>query len=307
MAKYGIPYMGSKGKIADWLTQQFPPTENFYDIFGGGFSITHAMLVRRKNDFKQFHFNETRPGVCDLIKMAIQGEYSYHKFLPSFVSREEFYEKKDMNPYIKICWSFGNNGKGYLFSKEIEPYKKSMHNAIVFNQFDALARKTFGCNQFADGYDVQSRRWFLRQKIEYYRIHGIPDFLLPFIDESKREAEHQRQLERLQQLQQVSFTSLSYEKIKILPNSVVYCDPPYAGTAEYDQEFDTKAFLDWADSQTSPVYISEYNISDPRFRLMASKNKRSLLISAGKLKSERVYGNMAAQKAVKLESPGIRL
>lgn len=43
-ALYGIPYMGSKKKIMETLQRYFPPADNFYDLFGGGFSVTHFML-----------------------------------------------------------------------------------------------------------------------------------------------------------------------------------------------------------------------------------------------------------------------
>ena len=61
--------------------------------------------------------------------------------------------------------------------------------------------------------------------------------------------------------------------------------------------FDTKRFLDWADAQTEPVFISEYNISDSRFKIVASLTKRSM-ISTNKDKCidkiEKLYCNRVA-------------
>ena len=37
---YGIPYMGSKSTVAASIALNFPEAENFYDPFGGGFSMT---------------------------------------------------------------------------------------------------------------------------------------------------------------------------------------------------------------------------------------------------------------------------
>lgn len=107
--------------------------------------------------------------------------------------------------------------------------------------------------------------------------------------------EHLRQLEQLQGLE---FYNLSYEQIPIKENSIIYCDPPYAGTAKYDKTFDHKSFFDWADSQSSPVFISEYNISDKRFKEVWSIKKRSLLSSNKELKNkiEKVYENKAGLK-----------
>ena len=90
MAKYGLPYMGSKSKICDDIICLFPRADNFYDIFGGGFSITQAMLERRSSHYKKFYFNEIRPGICDLIKDAIAGKYNYDVFSPDWISKDKF-------------------------------------------------------------------------------------------------------------------------------------------------------------------------------------------------------------------------
>ena len=309
MAEYGIPYMGSKSKICNELIKVFPKAENFYDLFGGGFSVTHAMLVRRKNDYAQFHFNELRPGVCELIKKAINGEFNYEVFKPPFISREEFFSNVEKDAYIKCLWSFGNNGRDYLFSKEIEPYKRSIHNAIIFNEFDDLAEKTLGMRKFKEGFSVKDRRLFVRNRIERFRVTKIPMFLYPYLNEKQaaqlEETDNLRQLqqlERLQQLQQLErlqFYNTTYDKVPIKSNSVIYCDPPYAGTADYQSQFNTAKFLDWAHSQPQPVFISEYNIPDKRFHPVFKIGKRSLL-SANKemnMKEERVYANEAGKKA----------
>jgi site-specific DNA-adenine methylase len=322
MAEYGIPYMGSKDKICEEIIRIFPKADNFYDLFGGGFSVTHAMLLRRRNHFKYFHFNEISPGICDLIKNAIAGKYNYDVFKPPFVSRNEFFANLDTDPMIKIIWSFGNNGRGYIFSKEIEPYKRSMHNSIVFNDFDELAEKTLGLKKFNDGYTIFQKRLFLRHKIEFYRKTKVPEFLWPFLNESdlkivkaNKTADNFKclqQLQRLQQLEQlerlellerlerINFYTASYENVPIKENSVIYCDIPYKGTADYDGEFNHKAFFDWADAQKNPVFISEYNIDDERFKLVFKTQKRSLFSSKNKylVKTEKVYGNKAAVNAL---------
>lgn len=308
MAEYGLPYMGSKGSICNELIRIFPKAENFYDLFGGGFSVTHAMLERRSRDYKHFHFNEIRPGICDLVRDAIAGKYSYENFKPPFVSREEFFDQIDKDPMIKMLWSFGNNGRNYLFSKEIEPYKRSMHNAIVFNEFDDLAKKTLGMERFKDDYTVKEKRFFLRNRVEFFRKTKVPEFLWPYLNEDDLkivkqqekpdELERLQRLQKLQKLEQISFYSTSYDKVPIEENSIIYCDPPYQGTAEYDSEFDHKKFFDWCDAQENPVFVSEYNIQDKRFSLVFKINKRSMLspTSAREDKLEKVYANRAGIK-----------
>ena len=52
-----------------------------------------------------------------------------------------------------------------------------------------------------------------------------------------------------------------YREVEILPDSVIYCDPPYRATREYmhnKEAFDHQSFYDWCEKQTALVLISEY-------------------------------------------------
>lgn len=42
MAKYGMPYQGSKSRIAEEIIGMLPAGGVFYDLFAGGCAITHA-------------------------------------------------------------------------------------------------------------------------------------------------------------------------------------------------------------------------------------------------------------------------
>jgi len=63
----------------------------------------------------------------------------------------------------------------------------------------------------------------------------------------------------------VVFTCVDYRKMYVPENSVVYCDPPYKGTAGYQSSFDTDSFWDWcratSDSGHS-VFVSEIDAPD---------------------------------------------
>jgi len=57
-----------------------------------------------------------------------------------------------------------------------------------------------------------------------------------------------------------------------------------------------RKFLEWANDQKEPVFISEYLVNDSRFKCIANFKKRSLLSSNkdNKLvKTEKVYANRA--------------
>jgi site-specific DNA-adenine methylase len=289
---YGIPYMGSKSKICDNVCALFPRADNFYDLFGGGFSISHFMIKHRSNHYKEFHFNELRSGICEMVKDAINGKYNYNVFKPEWISRERFFAEKESNPYIKIIWSFGNEGGSYLFGKEIEQDKKSMHMAVVFNEFDDYAVKIFGTDKFKDGFGINEKRLYLKNRLRLLKEKRLD------LQQLER-LEQLQQLERLQQLEQlerIKFYNNSYEKIPIKQNSIIYCDPPYKGTADYESNFNTEKFLNWAHEQSEPVFISEYQIDDNRFKCIANFEKRSLLSSSKEktlIKTERVYVNKA--------------
>ena len=48
----------------------------------------------------------------------------------------------DSDPYIKLCWSFGINGKGYIFGGDIKPYKK-MHITQLYSMSLIIWLKKF--------------------------------------------------------------------------------------------------------------------------------------------------------------------
>lgn len=72
---------------------------------------------------------------------------------------------------------------------------------------------------------------------------------------------------------------LSYEQVVIPPDSVIYCDIPYKGTNIYNgvEDFDYERFYTWAESQTSPVFISSYQMPTDRFDCIAEWSHRSTL------------------------------
>lgn len=119
---FGVPYMGSKTKMALDILKQLPKGKRFVDLFGGGFAMSHSALLT--NRYEQVLYNDINPLITDLVKRSLNGEFNYKIFKPKWISREEFKEKKDIDGYIKYIWSFGNNGQDYLFSEQIENIKK---------------------------------------------------------------------------------------------------------------------------------------------------------------------------------------
>lgn len=126
--------MGSKNKIAKDIINFLPRGKRLVDLFGGGFAISHCALLSDK--WESVYYNDINPLLVPLLQDAIKGKYSYDNFKPEFISRERFFDEKEKDGYIKWIWSFGNNGRSYLFGKQIGDIKRLAHNWVVFNEYD---------------------------------------------------------------------------------------------------------------------------------------------------------------------------
>ncbi len=83
-----------------------------------------------------------------------------------------------------------------------------------------------------------------------------------------------------------------YRDIEILPASVIYCDIPYFNTREYKRDtFDHKAFYEWCEKQTQPLFISEYWMPEDRFECVAEFKRTSTFSATNNSlkKIERIY------------------
>lgn len=65
----------------------------------------------------------------------------------------------------------------------------------------------------------------------------------------------------------VSFLCCSYDEIEIPKGSIIYCDPPYTGTAKYKavDDFNHAEFWQWCREKCAEghqVFVSEYNAPD---------------------------------------------
>ena len=287
MAKYGIPYQGSKSSIADSIISFLPKGKRFVDLFGGGFAMSECAM--RSGKYKSFLYNELNPLLPELIKKAINGDFNYDKFKPEFVSREEFNEKKDKDGYIKYIWSFSDGGKNYLFSKELEPQKKSLHNFVVFGIKDDFIKTHFDdIDKYVKGDDIYKRRILLGRYMKMKQAKR------PFRElQQLEQLERLQQLEQLERLQQLEINCGSYLDYKYQEGDIVYCDPPYEGTAEYAGGFDSKQFYDWVMTQPYQVWFSSYQISDKRPRMVWAKGKTNLMAgsSGQKQNYECIYTN----------------
>ncbi len=80
------------------------------------------------------------------------------------------------------------------------------------------------------------------------------------------QAEAHANLEKqIQNLYGVEFVHSSYDELNIPKQSIIYCDPPYANTTKYKDDFDHDQFWQWCRDKAkdgSQVFVSEYNAPD---------------------------------------------
>lgn len=150
--KYGLPYKGSKNKLAERIVRLLPKRIHLVDLFCGGCAVSHAAMVMGK--YKHIHINDINWMCPTLFIDAINGKYNNES---RWISREEFFRLKDTDPYVAVVWSFGNNMRDYLYSREIEPLKKAIHYALFFSDY-SLAKELGHDLSFIDPIkDLQKR------------------------------------------------------------------------------------------------------------------------------------------------------
>lgn len=245
--------MGSKNLIAERLVSQFPRAEYFVDLFAGGCAMTHAAFLSGK--FKKFICNDLDFRGVELFKQAVSGKFKNEN---RWISRDDFYKLKDSDLYVRFCWSFGNNQKDYLYSKQRERQKRALHYAILFDDwvefyelfpdiYNEVAKEILFVTDVKTRYSI-IRRCFASQKMQ--RLKRL---------ESLESLERLQSLERLESLQSIETIKMDYRKVVIPYDSVVYADPPYKGKKSYSVKFDSDLFFDWCRNQNFPIYISEYD------------------------------------------------
>ena len=136
----GLPYKGGKSKLAERIVSIFPHAEHLYDLFSGGCAIAHCALL--KNKFSHVHINDINPMMPQAFVKALQGGFDDED---RWISREDFFKLKDTDPYVAICFSFGNDLKTYCYGKDIEETKKALHYAIFFDSYE-LSDRLIGVN-----------------------------------------------------------------------------------------------------------------------------------------------------------------
>lgn len=257
--KYGLPYMGSKSRIAKDIVPLLPAGKRLVDLFGGGGAITHFAIVEYGMCWSRYLYNDVDPLIVDLWKRVVGGEFAIDTFVPVWISREEFHKLKHSDGYVKYLWSFGNNGKDYMYGKHIENTKRKIHHYIVYDEWDEELSQYIGENRVtAEGITNRLAQWrkYVEQRL---KEEGRPVAL----ERAKRvqDLTHFSKNERIERAGMLSnahmqISNISYEDYVYQNGDVVYCDIPYENTRGYSEKFNQGKFAEWATSRPYRVYIS---------------------------------------------------
>ena len=281
--KYGLPYKGSKNKLALRINQLLPKADHLIDLFCGGCAVTHAALMMDK--FQHIHINDVDWRPVQLFTDSLAGKYENEN---RRISREDFFRLKDVDPYVAIVWSFGNDMRTYMYGREIEEIKRSLHYAIYFA--DYAPAKALGYDlSFLDGIHGFYKRYIATKRfsqefhvncvdeIGYFTPHKIQEgSWSPSKERKDFELFRLENLEATRRLKKkrtdrLTYSILDYQAVPIPEGSVIYCDIPYKGTSEYNlkEKFDHERFYDWCAKQTQPVFISSYDMPEDKFTCIA--------------------------------------
>ena len=301
---YGLPYQGSKNRIAKRLVEALPAAPVLYDVFAGGCAITHAALLSGK--YSRVVANDINGMIPHAFESAITGGFRNED---RWISRGDFQKLYKTDPYVAICFSFGNNLHEYCYARELEPYKRALHYAIFWKDIAPWAEL---CPETADalGAAMQAEDNRHKRRIKAGRVivsalkQGLSDGTIsaavldkPIYRKIRKEktpglgiqpaesVERLKNLEtlqtdeslcRLQSLERITdvdvppvltVTTEDYKALAFEQGGIIYCDPPYKNTRQYHTvgTFDFEAFYSWCEHQANPVFISEYTMPEDRF------------------------------------------
>jgi site-specific DNA-adenine methylase len=283
--RYGIVYMGSKEKILNlisYINSRHYDAKYFIDLFTGGLTVSSYIL---KNTKKQVIANDLNHYVIALYKEVLSGSKNLDNIKFNFVDRETFeYVKNnpDMYPewyvgFVLNMWSFGCNQKDYLYAKDLEYAKKAIHQAIVFDDFEEF-EKLFP--NILIPVNIREIDYKKHKKKRTHFMKYLKDYMRDNPNELYARLEHSEQLAQVEHLtelksliphkERLSLSSVdwkfAYDFINksVLENSIIYCDPPYQDTKQYQfgNGFDYDEFWNWFRECPYPVYVSSYKAPD---------------------------------------------
>ena len=272
----GLPYKGSKNTIAVDLVKCMPRGKKLLDACCGGGAVLMAAAMSGR--WEKVVGNDLNPATIALLDAVLihKGQIEYEH--PPVCTRDDFanslqrIENGDFSIQDcvnKYCASFGNDGKTYLYGKQIEEYKLAAEQMLTADTLD-------------------QRRKFYRK---FHALINTDDSEDKERLQSLERLQRLQSLERLERLERLDIFDIDYKEF-----DVVYFDIPYKGTNKYDFEFHYDRFYDLFKSLKTDLkinaFLSEY---DAPFTCVAEFEKTQLMAASvgatKKTSKERLFYN----------------
>ena len=155
---YGLPYKGSKSAIAKDIVTILPGGIRLVDLFCGGCSVTDYAM-KKTDKFNRFLINDIEERNPKTYIKALNGWFRNED---RWISRQDFFKLKETDDYVRLCFSFGNNCRTYMYGPQLEPYKEAIHSIVFwedYSKMEALCPAVVGiAHEYCDGKDRKGRR-----------------------------------------------------------------------------------------------------------------------------------------------------
>ena len=155
---FGIPYKGSKSAIAKDIIAALPEGNRLVDLFCGGCAITDFAL-KNTDKFNKFLINDIDERNPKTYMKALNGGFRNED---RWISRQDFFKLKETDDYVRLCFSFGNSGKTYMYGQQIEPYKRAIHHIVFWEDYAPMEELCPAVvkiiHDYCDGKDQKGRR-----------------------------------------------------------------------------------------------------------------------------------------------------
>jgi len=172
-----------------------------------------------------------------------------------------------IEPFIGAGWTMihmDGKRKGFDIHPELISLWKALQNGWIppneISEIEYKNAKNGECKSYLKGFIgfgcSFSGKWFggmARSKNRNYALNAKNSLL-----------------KKVKLLQDVEFKCLDYKKVRVR-DSLIYCDPPYANTTEYKNQFDSKEFWNYMRRwrERNIVVVSEY-VAPSDFKCIAS-------------------------------------
>lgn len=155
---FGLPYQGSKSSIAKDIVAALPGGNRLVDLFCGGCAVTDYAM-KKTDKFNRFLINDINGRNPKTYIKALSGGFRNED---RWISRQDFFKLKETDDYVRLCFSFGNSCKTYMYSPQIEPYKEAIHSIVFwedYSKMEALCPAVVGiAHEYCDNKDRKGRR-----------------------------------------------------------------------------------------------------------------------------------------------------